>query len=55
MCYDAVFLALGVIATDDDGELRICFPAVFGEHPARTPGPNPDPDADRDAWADPRD
>jgi crotonobetainyl-CoA:carnitine CoA-transferase CaiB-like acyl-CoA transferase len=49
------FRERGVIATDDDGELRICFPAVFKDHPARRAGPNPDPDADRDAWTDPRD
>ena len=49
------FRERGVIATDDDGELRICFPAVFRAHPARRPGPNPEPDADSDAWSDPRD
>jgi crotonobetainyl-CoA:carnitine CoA-transferase CaiB-like acyl-CoA transferase len=49
------FRERGVIATDDDGELRICFPAVFQDYPARAPGPNPEPDADRDAWSDPRD
>jgi crotonobetainyl-CoA:carnitine CoA-transferase CaiB-like acyl-CoA transferase len=48
------FRERGVIAVDDDGELRVCFPAVFSERPARRPGPNPDPDADRDAWSEPR-
>lgn len=50
------FRERGVIATDADGELRICFPAVFSGHPARRPGPNPEPDADHDAWtgSDPR-
>ena len=38
-----------------NGELRIGFPAVFEQHPARRPGPNPEPDADRDTWSDPRD
>jgi crotonobetainyl-CoA:carnitine CoA-transferase CaiB-like acyl-CoA transferase len=46
------FRERGVIAVDDDGELRVCFPAVFSEHPARRPGPSPEPDADRDAWND---
>ena len=41
-----------IIAVDDDGELRVGFPAVFAQHPARRPGPNPEPDADRDAWGD---
>lgn len=41
-----------VIAVDDDGELRVSFPAVFAQHPARGPGPNPEPDADRHAWSD---
>ena len=49
------FRERGMIATDDDGKLRICFPAVFEQHPARRPGPNPEPDADHDAWTDPRD
>jgi crotonobetainyl-CoA:carnitine CoA-transferase CaiB-like acyl-CoA transferase len=49
------FRERGVITMDDDDELRICFPAVFNEHPARRPGPNPEPDADRDAWVDTRD
>jgi len=44
----------GVIAVDGDGELRVCFPAVFSEHPARRPGRTPEPDADRDAWSEPR-
>ena len=46
------FRERGVIAVDDDGELRVCFPAGFSEHPARRPGPSPEPDADRDAWSD---
>ena len=46
------FRERGVIAVDDDGELRVCFPAVFSEHPARRPGPSPEPDADHDAWSD---
>ena len=46
------FRERGVIALDDEGEKRVCFPAVFAEHPARRPGPSPAPDADRDAWAD---
>jgi crotonobetainyl-CoA:carnitine CoA-transferase CaiB-like acyl-CoA transferase len=48
------FRERGVIAVDDDGELRVCFPAVFAEHPARRPGPNPAPDANRDGWSSPR-
>jgi crotonobetainyl-CoA:carnitine CoA-transferase CaiB-like acyl-CoA transferase len=46
------FRERGVIAVDDDGELRVCFPAVFSAHPARRPGPSPEPDADHDAWND---
>jgi crotonobetainyl-CoA:carnitine CoA-transferase CaiB-like acyl-CoA transferase len=46
------FRERGVIAVDDDGELRVCFPAVFSGHPARRPGPSPEPNADRDAWSD---
>ena len=46
------FRERGVIAVDDDGDLRVCFPAVFSEHPARRPGPSPEPDADHDAWSD---
>ncbi|MGO9872968.1 MAG: CaiB/BaiF CoA transferase family protein [Acidimicrobiia bacterium] len=42
----------GVIAVDDDDELRVCFPAVLSERPARRPGPTPDPDANRHAWSD---
>jgi len=38
-----------------EGELRVCFPAVFGSRPARRPGPSPEPDADHDAWNDPSD
>jgi hypothetical protein len=49
------FRERGVIAEDEAGELRICFPAVFEQHPARRPGPNPEPDADREGWRDPRD
>jgi crotonobetainyl-CoA:carnitine CoA-transferase CaiB-like acyl-CoA transferase len=52
---DPHFRERGVIAFDRDGELRVCFPAVFSEHPARGPGPNPEPDADRDVWRGPRD
>ena len=48
------FRERGVIAADDAGELRVCFPAVFTERPARRPGPNPVPDADHDAWSEPR-
>jgi crotonobetainyl-CoA:carnitine CoA-transferase CaiB-like acyl-CoA transferase len=48
------FRERGVIAVDDDGELRVCFPAVFAAHPARRPGPSPAPDADHDAWTEPR-
>jgi crotonobetainyl-CoA:carnitine CoA-transferase CaiB-like acyl-CoA transferase len=46
------FRERGVIAVDDDGELRVCVPAVFGSRPARRPGPSPEPDADHDAWND---
>jgi crotonobetainyl-CoA:carnitine CoA-transferase CaiB-like acyl-CoA transferase len=46
------FRERGVIAVDDDGELRVCFPAVFSGHPARRPGPSPEPDTHRDAWSD---
>jgi crotonobetainyl-CoA:carnitine CoA-transferase CaiB-like acyl-CoA transferase len=49
------FRERGVIAVDDDGELRVCFPAVFASQPARRPGRPPEPDADHDAWAEPRD
>jgi len=49
------FRERGVIATDENGELRICFPAVFERHPARRPGPSPEPDANRDAWTHPSD
>ena len=45
-------LAVGPGRYDDEGEKRVCFPAVFREHPARRPGPSPAPDADHDAWAD---
>jgi len=48
------FRERGVIAVDDDGELRVCFPAVFSEHPARHPGPSPEPDANHDGWSGPR-
>ena len=48
------FRERGVIAADGDGELRVCFPAVFTNRPARRPGPNPVPDADHDAWSEPR-
>jgi crotonobetainyl-CoA:carnitine CoA-transferase CaiB-like acyl-CoA transferase len=48
------FRERGVIAVDDDGELRVCFPAVFASRPARRPGPSPVPDADHDAWSEPR-
>jgi crotonobetainyl-CoA:carnitine CoA-transferase CaiB-like acyl-CoA transferase len=46
------FRARRVIAVDDDGELRVCFPAIFSEHPARGPGPSPTPDATRHPWDD---
>ncbi len=49
------FRERGVIAVDDDGELRVCFPAVFSTRPARRPGPSPEPGADRDAWSGPTD
>jgi crotonobetainyl-CoA:carnitine CoA-transferase CaiB-like acyl-CoA transferase len=49
------FRERGVIAEDDAGELRVGFPAVFTDHPARRPGRSPEPDGDRDAWGDPRD
>jgi len=48
------FRERGVIAVDDEGELRVCFPAVFASRPARRPGPSPVPDADHDAWSEPR-
>ncbi len=48
------FRERGVIAVDDEGELRVCFPAVFASRPARRPGPSPEPDADHDAWREPR-
>ena len=48
------FRERGVIAVDDNGEKRVCFPAVFAEHPARRPGPSPEPDADHDAWTEAR-
>src|SRR5205823_12525658 len=48
------FRERGVIATDVEGELRICFPAVFAAQPARRPGPSPVPDADHDTWSEPR-
>jgi CoA:oxalate CoA-transferase len=48
------FRERGVIAVDDDGELRIGFPAVFTTRPSRRPGPTPEPDADHDAWREPR-
>ena len=48
------FRERGVIAVDDAGELRVCFPAVFSDHPARPPGSNPEPDANRDGWSTPR-
>jgi len=41
-----------VIAVDEDGELRVGFPAMFSEHPVRGPGPNPEPDANRHVWSD---
>jgi crotonobetainyl-CoA:carnitine CoA-transferase CaiB-like acyl-CoA transferase len=44
------FRERGVIAVDNEGELRVCFPAVFASRPARRPGPAPEPDADHDAW-----
>ena len=47
------FRERGVISVDDDGELRVGFPAVFSTRPARGPGANPEPDADRDAWTEP--
>ena len=49
------FRERGVIAVDDDGELRVCFPAVFSEHPARGARariPSPTPTATRGASRD---
>ena len=46
------FRERGVIAVDDDGELRVCFPAVFAEQPgaaARDRIPSPTPTATRGA------
>ena len=48
------FRQRGVIAVDDGGELRVGFPAVFTQHPARRPGPSPAPNANRGGWSGPR-